>query len=129
MTHPRRGDNPPGGAEVRLPADGSTEAEFLRQVLQLARICGWRSAHFRPARTATGWRTPLQGDAAGFPDLVLIRGPRLVVAEIKSERGRPTPEQSAWLAAFEGVGVEAFLWRPRDWAEIEATLRPEVEAP
>jgi hypothetical protein len=45
-----------------------SEAAFTDAVIELARLGGWRVAHFRPARTASGWRTPVQGDGAGFPD-------------------------------------------------------------
>lgn len=100
-----------------------SEADFTAQVLELARIRGWRRAHFRPARTAKGWRTAVQGDGVGFPDLVLIRGSRLVVAELKTNRGRVRPEQSEWLAAFVTAGAETYLWRPSDWPEIEEVLR------
>ncbi len=88
----------------------------------IARLRGWRSAHFRPARTARGWRTAVQGDGRGFPDLLLVRGSVLLAAELKAGRGRPTPEQAAWLAALEAVGVRTFVWRPTDWPAIEQTL-------
>jgi VRR-NUC domain len=102
-----------------------TEAAFTGQVLTLARLLGWRRAHFRPARTAGGWRTPVQGDGAGFPDLLLIQASagRLLVAELKAARGRLTAEQAAWLRAFEAAGVPAYVWRPADWPEIERVLR------
>ncbi len=99
-----------------------TEAAFTRDVLTLAKRLGWRTAHFRASRTATGWRTAVQGDGAGFPDLVLIRGGTLIVAELKCGRNKLTPEQAAWVAAFEAAGVAVYLWRPRDWPEIEAVL-------
>jgi hypothetical protein len=99
-----------------------SEAEFLRMVLELARLLGWRVAHFRPGRTLHGWRTPCSADAAGFPDLLLARGPVLLVAELKTS-GHVTPEQRAWLEAFRAAGVPAYLWRPRDWASIEDVLR------
>lgn len=99
-----------------------TEHEFLRQVLEYARLHGWLCAHFRPARTAQGWRTAVQGDGKGFPDLVLVRD-RLVAAELKrSRRERPRPEQVAWIGALRAAGVEAHCWAPEDWAEIERVL-------
>lgn len=105
-----------------LPA--ITEAAFTKQVLDLARVFGWRSAHFRPARTANGgWRTAVSGDGVGWPDLVLCRGAVILVAELKVGRGKATPEQQAWLAAFRAAGVPAFEWRPEDWEAIEAVLR------
>jgi hypothetical protein len=50
-----------------------SEASFLEQIIDLAHLFGWRVAHFRAARTFSGWRTPVQGDGKGFPDLVLCR--------------------------------------------------------
>lgn len=99
-----------------------TEAQFTRMVLRLAWLFGWRSAHFRPGRTKRGWRTAVMGDGAGWPDLLLLRGPRLVVAELKVGRRKPTPAQLAWLEAFGAVGAEAYLWHPGDWGEIEKVL-------
>lgn len=106
-----------------MARQGPTEAEFTRQVLQLAKLRGFRTAHFRPARTARGWRTPCQGQAKGFPDILFVRHSRLFVAELKVGRGQPTEEQSAWLAAFRAAGVPAYLWRPENWAQIEEVLR------
>jgi hypothetical protein len=42
----------------------------------------------------------------------------VVVAELKSEKGRVPPEQKRWLKAFRAAGVPAYLWRPSDWAEV-----------
>jgi hypothetical protein len=100
-----------------------TEAQFAAAVLEAAKALGWRTAHFRAARTAHGWRTPVQGDGKGFPDLVLLRDDRLVVAELKAKGGQARPEQEDWLLAFEHAGVEAYLWAPDDWEDITAVLR------
>jgi VRR-NUC domain len=102
-----------------------TEAEFTAQVIAFARLHGWRVAHFRAARTAQGWRTAVQGDGAGFPDLVLVKGTRMIVAELKAGRGKTTPEQDAWLTAFAAAGVSTFVWRPGDWRDIERVLAVE----
>ncbi|MGZ4317386.1 MAG: hypothetical protein ACXVRS_16380, partial [Gaiellaceae bacterium] len=59
-----------------------TGAELQDAIVQAAHLAGWHVAHWRPAQTAHGWRTPCQYDAKGWPDLTLV-GPRLVVAEIK----------------------------------------------
>jgi VRR-NUC domain len=99
-----------------------TEAEFLAQVLELARLCGWLCAHFRPARTNRGWRTAVQGDGAGWPDLLLAKGERLVVAELKVARRKLTAAQQQWLTAFRRAGVPAYVWRPEAWDEIQAVL-------
>jgi hypothetical protein len=99
------------------------EAELQEQAIELAHLLGWRVAHFRPALTRHGWRTPVSADGAGFPDLVLLRRDRIVAAELKSARGRVTDEQSAWLAAFSAAGVEVHVWRPADFDEIVEVLR------
>lgn len=101
-----------------------TEAGFTRAVLALAKLHGWRSAHFRPAMTRAGkWVTPVQGDGAGFPDLVLVRGTRLIFAELKSAKGTVAPEQTEWLLRLGGAGVECYVWRPKDWASLSEILK------
>jgi hypothetical protein len=105
-----------------------SEAGFLAAVVHAARALGWRAHHTRPGRTRHGqWRTPLQGDA-GFPDLVLARGGALILAELKSERGRITSAQAGWLESLRQVrGIEVYLWRPSDWPAIIARLRQGTE--
>jgi len=98
-----------------------SEAQFQQQVIEYAHLTGWLCAHFRPARTARGWVTPVTADGSGFPDLVLVRE-RVVVAELKSETGRPTAEQRRWLDALEAAKAEHYLWRPSDWPEVERVL-------
>lgn len=89
------------------------ERDFQAQVLKLARLTGWLCYHTHDSRRS----------AAGFPDLVLVRPPQIVFAELKSESGKLRPEQEAWLKALAGSeSVEAALWRPRHWPEIEQTL-------
>lgn len=100
-----------------------SEEEFLQQVLELARWCGWRVHHQRPARTARGWRTALQGDP-GFCDLVLCRPPRLILAELKSRRGSVSDDQRRWVEALaQCAGVEVGIWRPNDWGSIVQVLK------
>jgi hypothetical protein len=66
------------------------EAAFQRQVEQLAAFYGWRTYHTHDSRRS----------AAGFPDLVLIRGPELLFVELKTDRGRLSAAQAAWLEAL-----------------------------
>lgn len=99
-----------------------TEADWQRTVVDLARALGWAVAHFRAARTEQGWRTAVQYDAAGWPDLTLVRE-RLIVAELKSSRGRISADQQAWLDRLSAAGVPAYLWRPEDIDEVEELLR------
>ena len=96
-----------------------SEGDFQRRVMDTARIAGWRCAHFRPAQTQRGrWVTPMAGDK-GFPDLVLAKAGRLWVAELKRDVGKPTAEQTAWLAA---LGEHGRLWRPADWERVLVDL-------
>ena len=106
-----------------------TEAELQDAVVELARFKGWRVAHVRPARTEKGWRTAWSYDGLGFPDLTMVKGFRLIFAELKGERGQLAPEQRAWLEALlppgHYGGVEVYTWRPRDWLDgtVERVLR------
>ncbi len=93
---------------------GTSEKTFQAQVLQLARLSGWVCYHTHDSRRS----------AAGFPDLVLVRPPVVVFAELKSESGKLRSEQEAWLEALRKCpGVMARLWRPGDWPEIESMLK------
>ena len=91
-----------------------TEAAFLRQVRDLARILGWATYHPFLSR----W------SERGFPDLTLVRPPRVILAELKTEHGKTTPDQDRWLGLLGACpGVETFLWRPADLDAIAAVLR------
>ena len=46
----------------------------------------------------------------------------LLFAELKAERGQLTHAQRAWLDALKQTDTPAYLWRPSDWPQIEATL-------
>jgi len=93
-----------------------TEAEFTDQVLKYFRLHGWVAKHDRPARTAKGWRTAIQGDP-GFGDIVAVKNGRKVMAELKVGTNQPTLDQLRWLAAW---GEDGFLWYPQDWDKIAA---------
>lgn len=102
---------------VTVAGDGEpTEAEMTRAVLDAARFTGWRVAHFRPARTAHGWRTAVEGDGAGFPDLVMVHERAGLVwwVELKAKRGRMTDEQEAWRDALVAAGQAYYLVRGRE---------------
>jgi hypothetical protein len=107
-----------------LPATQMTEAELSDNVVELAHLFSWKAAHFRPARTAHGWVTPVGYDGKGFVDLVLVRE-RVIFVETKSAVGRLSPEQTTWRAWLTDAGAEWHLWTPTSWADgtIEAVLR------
>jgi len=114
-------------AHVQLPTNYS-EKEFLDDVIAIARRCGWKVAHFRPAKTAKGWRTAVQGDGKGFPDIICLRRGVILVAELKVGKNKETPEQEVWLDEFRHAEdyhgwVKVYVWRPEDWKTIEEVLR------
>ena len=90
-----------------------TEKQLMQEVTRLARRAGWKIYHT--------WRS--DNSPAGFPDLVMVKGERLIFAELKRELGRPTPEQSEWLKALSLVpGVEVYIFCPQDREEYEEVL-------
>lgn len=97
------------GGEVKI-----TEKQFSQQVVDLAQQLGWRVY-----RTWTSMHSP-----KGFPDLTMVRGERLIFAELKSEIGKPTEAQTEWLTALMTTGkVEVYLWRPSQINEIAEVLQ------
>ncbi len=104
-----------------------TEEQFLRQVIDLAHICGYAAAHFRAAMTTHGWRTPVSADGRGFVDLVLAKeGCPVIFAECKRRLGKLTPEQEQWQELLKSVpGIRYFVWRPDDLEAIASELRGE----
>lgn len=92
-----------------------TEKEFQRTVVAAARQLGWLCVHFRQ----------MVGNPAGWPDLVLIRGGRVIFAELKRQDGELSRRQREWIAQLEAVGADVRVWRPGDWESIEVTLRGE----
>lgn len=107
-------------AEVR---NNWSEAQFLKEVLALAKRNGWRSFHQRPGLTAKGrWVSAVQGDGKGFPDTLFLRAGRLVVMELKVGSNDATMEQEDWIDAFAHVGAEVGIYWPEHWSDIERVL-------
>jgi hypothetical protein len=99
-------------ATVALPL--ITERDFQRQVLDLAGILGWTVYH--PMLSKWSER--------GWPDLSMVRPPRFVLAELKRETGKTSPDQDRWLGMLGSCpGVEVYLWRPSDIETIAGVLR------
>jgi hypothetical protein len=92
-----------------------SESDFKATVLDYAMLRKWRVSHFRPSINRRGyWSTPLEGHP-GCPDLILARNGDVLLAELKSQGGRPTREQRVWL---EAAGPCGRLWKPSDWPQI-----------
>lgn len=91
-----------------------SEDECQRSFIKTAQSLGYAVAHFRKARTAMGWVTPVAGDGKGFPDTLLFKGPRKIAVELKVGSNTTTPEQRWWLEVLAAAGFEVYVWHPRD---------------
>ena len=99
-----------------MKPDVLTERELSQQVFDLAVLTGWRVVRF-PA-----WRPT--STTPGFPDIVAVRGGRLLFAELKTETGKLTPAQREWLWLLaEAGGVDVYVWRPSNWRQAVQVLR------
>ncbi len=98
-----------------------TEAELQETVREIAKTTGWLYYH-----TYRSKRSP-----AGFPDVVLVRPPRVIFAELKSETGALTPDQLIWMVTLGRARpyVESYVWRPKDVDLIAITLSPRYDDP
>ena len=100
---------------------GVTEREWRQTVLDAAKVHGWR-VYF----TWNSIHSP-----KGFPDLVLVRvranespiSGRVIYAELKTEKGKQTMEQSEWQVELEACQQEYYLWRPHHVDEVHQVLR------
>ena len=109
------------GAQV-APVWDPVEKEFQAQVIELAHVLSWTVAHFRPAMTKHGWRTPAGADGAGFVDLVLAGRGRVLFRELKTRHGRLSDDQKAWGELLTRNGADYAVWRPSMWDEIATDL-------
>lgn len=66
------------------------EAALQQLLTDAAELNGWLVFHDNDSRR----------NAAGFPDLVLVKPPRVLFLELKSEIGRVRPEQHVWMEAL-----------------------------
>lgn len=103
-----------------------SERDFQRKVLELAKMMGWRVAHFRAALNQRGeWQTPVAADGAGWPDLYLLHPGRRtppLYRELKSQKGIVHPRQQRWGDDLLACGQDWAVWRPSDWSEIVHAL-------
>lgn len=89
-----------------------TEKQFMGQVIALANMSGWLVYHTHNSRRSE----------PGFPDLILMKGQRLLAIELKVGQNKPTADQRKWLLAFHKTGALATVWTPADWSDIEREL-------
>ena len=91
-----------------------TERTFQKDITELAQRLGWRCYHHADSRRST----------PGWPDLVLLRPPRALFVELKTNEGKMRPAQRETLELLARCDdMETYVWRPRHWAAIEEMLR------
>ena len=111
------------------PRRGRPEADIQRQIVALLRAAlprgaivhhaanevgfGGRHAHIRQA-ILTG-----MGVHAGFSDLIIVSGGRMLFLEVKGPRGRLSPAQRAFREAVQAQGLAWALVRsPEDALDV-----------
>lgn len=97
-----------------------SEARFQRDVEDLLTLFGYRWYHAPANKPSAAGH--VQNIKAGFPDLVAVRGTRLIFAELKTQTGKLGPNQPEWLEALKRAGAEVYLWRPGDMLDIRDIL-------
>jgi hypothetical protein len=101
------------------------EKDFQDTVLQWAKLFHWRAFYIpdwmyrlamasmlRQRKADRPWPDP------GFPDLVLLKVPDLIFAELKSGSNKPTDKQDAWHEDLRACGLRVYVWRESDIDEI-----------
>lgn len=98
-----------------------SEADLQAQIVELAHVLGWEVMHVRRSiGKGTRWTTTTS--VAGWPDLFLWRRREMFAAELKSAKGKVTPEQTHVLHGLVEAGLSVFVWRPEDWDQIQRVL-------
>lgn len=90
-----------------MQAAAMSEEQLQKAIVGAAQRAGWFVYHTYDSRRST----------AGYPDLHLVHLTRglSVFRELKTEKGRLTPDQIRWIQALTAAGVDAGVWRPADW--------------
>lgn len=92
---------------------GDSEAELFERVRELLHRLHWHIYH-----TYDSYRS-----YAGFPDIVAWKGERLLFIELKSLKGKLTPEQAGVIGSLGLVKqVQALVIRPGDEQELADIL-------
>ncbi len=115
-----------------------SERDFRSQVISMAEALEWKVYHHDTQ--LPGRIYDVKGKlirtrdmrGMGWPDLVMVRAreaeePRIIFAELKSEKGRMSLEQQEWLellGKLQGwAKASVYLWRPADIDAAEQALR------
>lgn len=108
---------------ARHAALAPTEAEWQAQISHLAKILGWKVLHIRRS-IGKGHKWTTTTSIIGWPDLTLWneKQQRIIFAELKTDKGVLTPEQTECLRSLEAAGQETYVWRPAKLEQIRDIL-------
>ncbi len=99
------------------------EAEYATRIEETANYLGLRWHHETDSRRSK----------AGFPDYCFVGPEGCLFLEIKSDKGRATPQQEAWIEALDNISshcdrvnyqaITAYIAYPRDWPRVLSDLK------
>lgn len=117
------------GGATRIEVEGltQTERQFQDEVIDYAHLMGYEIAHFRAVRVqrADGsvyYCTPATVDGEGWPDLVIIKPPKVFFVELKTTKGVVRKRQEHWIEMLSACGLDAGVLRPEGWEELRRNL-------
>jgi hypothetical protein len=98
-----------------------TESEWQQQVLAAALRLGWQTMHI--GRTGKHQAVGAKGTLGiGWPDVTLVKGGRIIFAELKAQDGVLTPNQNGVFQHLSKTSAECYIWRPSDFGLVLDTL-------
>jgi len=110
---------------MKEPVIYMTETTLTGEIKKLAeKYFNWKYYH-----TWTSMHSP-----RGYPDCVLLKPPRIIFAELKTDKKTSvaSPAQEEWLDILEQIEQnEVYLWRPRHLERIAQILQeqPKIKIP
>lgn len=92
----------------------TTEKDLREQIRDLCKVFGWKF-YF----TWTSLHSP-----RGMPDLILCKPPRLIFAELKTDKSKLSSHQQEWIDLLTECrgNIECYVWRPADIESIAKIL-------
>jgi len=85
-----------------------TEKDFQSLIVQYAKKQGWLIFHDYDSRR----------NIPGFPDLVMVRGDKVLFRELKTLKGKLTEPQKQWAARLKKADADYAVWRPNQMQTI-----------
>ena len=110
-----------GGPDEFRHAMFPKESRFQSAVEMWFKGAGWLCYHTWGSIHSVG----------GYPDLTCVLPAKgtVIWAELKTEKGRVSDEQNAWLKALSSIeNAMVFLWRPSDEDEVMDVIRGSIQS-